>query len=249
MLHASFPASAVGVEGDDMVSAACGRARVCQRVSHLRGGGAGRVSEREKKWTRSRSSGRKKYHTLSKKKQGENVDKKKRAPSNSRTTTTLSLSLHLDLHRAATMHARVLSSSAGAPAATRGGGHVKVGFNVLIQSAPWISPLRPLSRSAFPVLSPAIALIHIRGHFLFHTPCSQGEARTRDEQENLHETREGIGLCRWSFRRGGKIKAKRFFCPRPLSPHALSPPPRLPRTDQKNPENAKSSHLLRPFDL
>jgi hypothetical protein len=121
-----------------------------------RGGGAGRVSKREKKWTRSRSSGRKISHFVEEKARRKRRQKR-RAPSNSRATTTLSLSLHLHLHRAAAMHASVLSSSAGAPAATRGGGHVKVGFNVLIQSAPSISPSRPLSRSAFSVLSPAIA--------------------------------------------------------------------------------------------
>ena len=48
MLHASFPASAVGVQGDDMVSAACGRARGCQRVSHPpRGRGRTREQTRE----------------------------------------------------------------------------------------------------------------------------------------------------------------------------------------------------------
>ena len=200
------------------------------------------MSKREKKWTRSRSSGRKKYHTLSKKKQGENVDKKKRAPSNSRTTTTLSLSLHLDLHRAAKMHARVLSSSAGAPAATRGGGHVKVGFNVLIQSAPSISPSRPLSRSAFPVLSPAIALIHIRGHFLFQTPCSQGEARTRDEQDNLARGKES-GFVVGVSAEEAKLRPRDFFVLvlSLLTPSLLLPafraPTKKPRKRKKQPSS------------
>ena len=135
-----------------------------------------------------------------------------RAPKTNSPRRQLSLLLSATVQSATTMHARVLSSSAGALAATRGAGLAKVCFDVSFFRS---RSLRSRELAPFPAL---------------HSPCCRGEEEELEEPENLHEKRKGIVVDRrrklsWPT----KLQRRFSFRPRPL-PHApsRSPPPRSP---------------------
>ena len=162
-----------------------------------------------------RSKGRK-YHTFC-------SGKKKRKGFKPRQATRARQLPHSPrkLNRATTMHARVLSSSARAPAATRGGGLVKVCFPCLCSKRSFDRSLSSLSlESRFPV---CVSRSTSRSRFdsrsrAFYVSKSMLSRRTKNTRrpENLLETRKGIGATSLEFPPEETLLTKRFlFRPRP----------------------------------